>query len=150
MQEVFKWMLQNWAVTAFCLATVIQITPAIKWNPWTAIAKWFGGVIIKPAMEELAKMRGEIEHIKDEQRILRAERKADEKDRIRYEVLDFANSCRNGRRHTRDEFQHIVDMNDKYEKLLRETNDKNGVFVEEYRYIVELYHKCQIENDFLA
>lgn len=137
-------------MTAFCLATVIQITPAIKWNPWTAIAKWFGGVIINPAMDELAKMRGEIEHIKDEQRILRAERKADEKDRIRYEVLDFANSCRNGRRHTRDEFQHIVDMNDKYEKLLRETNDKNGVFVEEYRYIVELYHKCQIENDFLA
>lgn len=132
------------------MATVIQITPAIKWNPWTALAKWFGGVIIKPAMDELAKMRGEIEHIKDEQRILRAERKADEKDRIRYEVLDFANSCRNGRRHTRDEFQHIVDMNDKYEKLLRETNDKNGVFVEEYRYIVELYHKCQIENDFLA
>jgi aspartyl/asparaginyl-tRNA synthetase len=101
-------------------------------------------------MDELAKMRGEIEHIKDEQRILRAERKADEKDRIRYEVLDFANSCRNGRRHTRDEFQHIIDMNDKYEKLLRETNDKNGVFVEEYRYIVELYHKCQKENDFLS
>lgn len=101
-------------------------------------------------MDELAKMRGEIEQIKAEQRELRAERKADEKDRIRYEVLDFANSCRNGRRHTRDEFQHIIDMNDKYEKLLRETNDKNGVFVEEYRYIVELYHKCQIENDFLS
>ena len=95
-------------------------------------------------------MRGEIEQVKAEQRELRAERKADEKDRIRYEVLDFANSCRNGRRHTRDEFQHIIDMNDKYEKLLRETNDKNGVFAEEYRYIVELYHKCQIENDFLA
>lgn len=101
-------------------------------------------------MDELAKMRGEIEQVKAEQRELRAERKADEKDRIRYEVLDFANSCRNGRRHTRDEFQHIIDMNDKYEKLLRETNDKNGVFAEEYRYIVELYHKCQIENDFLA
>lgn len=95
-------------------------------------------------------MRGEIEQVKAEQRELRAERKADEKDRIRYEVLDFANSCRNGRRHTRDEFQHIIDMNDKYEKLLRETNDKNGVFAEEYRYIVELYHKCQIENDFLT
>lgn len=82
--------------------------------------------------------------------MIRAEQKADEKDRIRYEVLDFANSCRNGRRHTRDEFQHIIDLNDKYERLLHETNDANGVFSEEYKYIVDLYHKCQIENDFLA
>lgn len=94
-------------------------------------------------------MQGEIEEIKSEQRLLRAERKADEKDRIRYEILDFANSCRNGRRHTRDEFQHIIDLNDKYEKLLKETNDANGVFSEEYRYILEVYHRCLAENDFL-
>ena len=101
-------------------------------------------------MDELKRMRGEIEEIKREQSTLRAERKADEKDRIRYEVLDFANSCRNHRRHTKDEFQHIIDLHDKYERLLRETGDSNGVFSEEYNYIVNLYHKCQVENDFLA
>lgn len=131
------------------MATIIQITPAIKWNPFTALVKWLGKVIIQPAIDKLNKMQGEIEAIKEEQRILRAERKADEKDRIRYEVLDFANSCRNGRRHTKDEFQHIIDLNDKYERLLKETNDTNGVFAEEYRYILDLYHKCQVENDFL-
>ena len=52
---------------------------------------------------------------------MRLERMTDEKDRIRYEVLDFANSCRNGRRHTKDEFQHIIDLNDKYEVLLDKT-----------------------------
>ena len=75
---------------------------------------------------------------------------ADEKDRIRYEVLDFANSCRNGRRHTRDEFQHIVDLNDKYERLLETTGDHNGVFVEEYAYIKGLYRRCMEKNDFLV
>lgn len=94
-------------------------------------------------------MQDKIEQIEAEQKLLRAERKADEKDRIRYEVLGFANSCRNGTMHTRDEFQHIIDLNDKYERLLEETNDTNGVFSEEYRYILELYHKCQMENDFL-
>lgn len=77
-------------------------------------------------------------------------RTEDEKDRIRHEVLDFANTCRHGRKHTKDEFQHIVDLNDKYEKLLEKTGDRNGVFTEEYQYVVRLYHKCQEENDFLA
>ena len=149
MEDVFKWAQEHWGFCAFCIATIIQITPAIKWNPITSFVKWLGKVIIQPAMDKLAKMQNEIEDIKAEQKLLRAERKADEKDRIRYEVLDFANSCRNGRLHTRDEFQHIIDMHDKYERLLKETSDTNGVFTEEYKYILDLYHKCQVENDFL-
>ncbi len=74
---------------------------------------------------------------------------ANEKDRIRYEVLDFANSCRNKRRHTKDEFEHIIVLNEKYHRLLRKTNDENGVFNAEYNYVYELYQKCQRENDFL-
>ena len=150
MEDIFKWVQGHWGFCAFCIAAVIQITPAIKWNPITAFVKWLGKVIIQPAMDKLGKMQDEIEEIKSEQKLLRAERKADEKDRIRYEVLEFANSCRNNRRHTRDEFQHIIDMNDKYERLLKETNDTNGVFTEEYKYILNLYHKCQAENDFLT
>lgn len=97
---------------------------------------------MKPVEEKLDDMKKEITEIQSQQW-------SDEKDRIRFEVLDFANSCRNGRRHTRDEFQHIISLNDKYEKLLEKTSDKNGVFEEEYTYIVNLYHKCQVENDFL-
>ena len=150
MHDIVKFILDHWAMCAFGLSVIIQFTPAIKWNPFTAFFGWLGRVIVKPVTEQLTKLQAEIEEIKREQKEIRAEQKADEKDRIRYEVLDFANSCRNGRRHTRDEFQHIIDLNDKYEKLLRDTNDTNGVFTEEYRYIVNLYHKCQVENDFLV
>ena len=73
-----------------------------------------------------------------------------EKDRIRWEVLEFANSCRNGRKHTKDEFQHIITLNDKYKSLLAKTNDKNGVFDSEYEYIDKLYKERQEKNDFLA
>ena len=72
-----------------------------------------------------------------------------EKDRIRWQILDFANSCRNGRNHTKDEFQHIMVLNDKYKKLLKETNDINGVFDIEYKYISELFKTKLEENDFL-
>ena len=72
-----------------------------------------------------------------------------EKDRIRWEVLDFANSCRNGRRHTKDEFQHIITLDGKYKALLKKTGDTNGVFDAEYQFIRELYAERQRKNDFL-
>lgn len=73
-----------------------------------------------------------------------------EKDRIRYEILDFANSCHNGRNHTRDEFEHIIALNDKYKILLERTHDENGVFNIEYKYIDKLYGEKKENKSFLA
>lgn len=72
-----------------------------------------------------------------------------EKDRIRHEIFSFAESCRRGIHHTKGEFEHIIDLNEKYESLLEKTGDKNGVFTEEYHFILEIYHNCQHENHFL-
>lgn len=69
-----------------------------------------------------------------------------EKDRIRWEILDFANSCRNGRKHSKEEFNHVIELRVKYEKLLEKTGDENGVFEEDYRYIQTLY----ANGDFLC
>lgn len=72
-----------------------------------------------------------------------------EKDRIRWEILDFANSCRNGRNHTKDEFSHIMALNDKYKLLLEATKDANGVFEIEYDYISNLYKEKLNNGTFL-
>ena len=68
----------------------------------------------------------------------------DTKDNIRWTILDFANSCRNGRRHTRDEYEHMFRLADKYEKLLK-PDEKNSYFAAEYEYIKDKF----AENDFL-
>lgn len=133
---VGQWILNHWAFCAFVLACFIQITPIIKFNPFTAVFKWVGHAIT-----------GDIEKRLDE---IEKHQMEDEKDRIRYEVLDFANSCRNKRRHSKDEFLHIIEINDKYEVLLKKTKDTNGVFKAEFDYIMDLYRNCQKENDFLA
>ena len=70
-------------------------------------------------------------------------------DTIRWEVLNFATSCRNGVLHTKDDFEHVINQNDKYHKLLQKTGDTNGVFEEEYNYILRIYHDRQEKNDFL-
>ena len=108
----------------------------------TILFKWIGNIItsdLKLELKNVEKSLKEQQHTIDE----------NEKDRIRWEILDFASSCRNGEKHTQDEFQHIIALNDKYRTLLIKTNDLNGVFEAEYEYILRLYRKRQEANDFL-
>ena len=73
-----------------------------------------------------------------------------EKDRIRWEILAFANSCRNNKKHSKEEFVHVIELKEKYERLLEKTGDKNGVFEEDFKYIEKLYAERLEKNDFLA
>lgn len=132
MKAVFGWILAHWSFCAFVLAIFVQITPAIKWNPIT----WLGNLLFGGLRKEIQEIRRQMDE--------------NEKDRIRWEVLDFANSCRNKRKHSKDEFEHIVALNKKYNALLKNTNDENGVFEAEYEYIMELYRERLRKNDFLG
>ena len=141
MQQVVEWIGKNLWTIIIVVSIFIQITP-IKVNPWSALFKWIGKTITGNACSKIDGLIDKVEKIEKDV-------KTNEKDRIRWEILDFANSCRNDRKHTRDEFQHIVALNDKYKRLLSETNDTNGVFEVEYNYIQDLYAERLEKNDFL-
>lgn len=87
--------------------------------------------------------------IKDQIKELRHDVDENEMDAIRWEVLNFANSCRHGCRHSKDEFEHVIRQNAKYHQLLNRTNRENGVFDLEYKYIREIYERRLRDNDFL-
>ena len=131
MAHILDWAQAHWGVCTFVLAAFVQITPGIKFSPLT----WIGNLFLGSIRKDISGLQGQIDE--------------NEKDRIRWEVLDFANSCRNGRRHTKDEYQHIITLHDKYKRLLQKTNDTNGVFDEDYAYIKRLYAERQERNDFL-
>lgn len=141
MQKFLVFLADHWPEIALALSLVVQFTP-IKINPWTTLFKWVGRLINADIKEEIAELK---KALADQDKSI----DENEKDRIRYEVLEFANSCRHGRKHTKDEFQHIIVLNSKYHRLLEKTDDENGVFDEEYKYILELYEMCQRENKFL-
>lgn len=141
MQQFFTWLGGNWIPIGIALSLIVDISP-IKINPWKTAFKWIGQLITADVMKE-------IREIKETQKEQQATIDENEKDRIRYEVLDFANSCRRGVHHTKDEFEHIISLHSKYELLLQKTNDENGVFTEEYKYILEIYHECQREDKFV-
>lgn len=142
MQQFIDWCLDHWSVTVFVLALFVDFTPGIKLNPVKTVLRWIGKMINGELKKELESVKTSL---KDQQDSI----DENEKDRIRWEVLDFASSCRNGRKHTKDEFEHVIVLNGKYHRLLEKTDDTNGVFDAEYRYIYELYQRCQRENTFI-
>ena len=134
MQKFITWLGDYWLVAALLGAGLIEVTP-IKVNPLSLLLKWVGSRVNGEMLKRIDKLEANVD--------------TNEMDRIRWEVLDFANSCRNGRRHTQDEFEHIVTLVKKYEGLLEKLGKENGVFEMEYKYIVRLYEKCQQDNDFI-
>ena len=123
------------------LSVFIEITP-IKVNPVSKFLKWIG-----------SKTNGKIlERVEEQGKKLDAlDLKIDmnEVDHIRFEILNFANSCRNGCKHTKDEFDHIIELNEKYHKILDARKMTNGQIQLEYDYIIRLFKRCQEQNDFL-
>lgn len=140
-EQILDWLVHNFVQVLLIFSIFIQITP-IKWNPVSSFLKWVGKLLTSETAEKLENLTEDVEDIKHNI-------DANEKDRIRWEILDFANSCRNGQKHSHDEFAHITDLHDKYQTLLERTNDKNGVFDTEYQWIQTLYTERLEKNDFL-
>ena len=133
MQQFLTWLESYWWAALIGGSCLIEVVP-IKINPLSWLLKWIGTRVNGDIIKRLDKLERNVDQ--------------NEIDRIRYEVLDFANSCRNKRKHTQDEFEHIISLNTKYKTLLKKHDIQNGVFEAEYAYIMELYAGCQKKNNF--
>lgn len=148
-QQVGDWIVHNIVQLALILSIFIQIVP-IKINPWSSLFKWIGKLITQESDKKIEQLIDDTDKLRTKIEMVQTNLNENEKDRIRWEILDFANSCRNGKNHTKDEFEHIVTLNKKYKNLLTVTNDENGVFEVEYEYIKELYAEKLKANNFLG
>lgn len=131
----------NVTLLLVALSAFIEITP-IKFNPISTLFGWLGKKFNGAVLEKLSQQDEamvEIRDVVDDNEI----------DRIRWEILDFSNSCRQGKKHTLDEFVHIIELNEKYHQILKRRNLTNGRIDLEYNYIVSIYEECQKKNSFL-
>lgn len=131
---VMEWLGGNWGwlLAVFCI--FFEITP-IKINPITAFLRWIGKKLTGDIRKDIADLREDL----DKQRM----------SSIRSLVLDFSNSCLNGKKHTKEEFDHIIAENNTYEELVKQYNIKNEVYSEAYEYIKRIYRKRMDRRDFL-
>lgn len=136
------------ALLIFALASIIEITP-IKWDPLTSILSWFGNRLNKNIQKDV---KGLTESFNEQAKKVDAlDEKIDmnEIDHIRWEILNFANSCRHDQRHSKDEFEHIINLHQKYGEILESRHLKNGLISLEYEYIEDIYRRRLEKNDFL-
>lgn len=96
-------ILEQYGVIIGFLALIgIEISP-IKFNPFSLLGKICGKLLGINALET------KIDNIQKEVDI-------NERDRIRYEILQFSGSLRNGLERTQNDYDHIEEIYEKYQK----------------------------------
>ena len=134
LKELIDFISHNPWFTLFGTLTIIQVAP-IKIDPW----KWILGFIKKALVGELQEKLEALTKDVEQEKV----------DNKRWNILDFANSCRNGRMHTKEEWNHCLSQLKEYESYCEEKDIDNGVIEEDAKYLRELYHERCIKNDFL-
>ena len=130
LSELLNFFENNLGIIIFGSVTLVQIAP-IKLNPWTFIGNCINGDLKK----ELSELKRDFEQTKAQDK--------------RWHILSFANSCRNGKRHSKDEWEHLIAELKEYEEYTKRKQIPNGVFEEDAKYLRTLYQKISMENDFL-
>ena len=121
-------------VIIFGSLTLVEFIP-IKLNPLRWTGRKIGELLIGDLRKEFAEFKRDYE-----------ERNAKE---MRRHILDFANSCRNGVLHSREEWEHIIAELREYEEYTEKKKIPNGVIEEDAKYLRELYRERNMKNDFL-
>ena len=123
------------------IASLLQFSK-ININPWDKILGWIGDRINKKTNERIDELQKKLDkHI--------SESELKDVQDIRRDILDFANSCMYGRKHTKEQFDFVIKECDDYEDYIERKKIKNGVVTSAIKEIRRLYDKCVQENSFL-
>ena len=68
-------------------------------------------------------------------------------DDMRFEILDFASAISLGRNYSKEQFDHIIKIHNKYEKILEENKLENGQVTASMEVIMDVY-KEKLKNGF--
>lgn len=139
----------SWGGIAFLvIASLLQFSK-ININPWDKIFGWIGDRLNSKLLERLKGLETEMTKIKDSLNSHIRESEVKDLQDTRRDILEFANACMNGRRHTKEQFDFIIKECDDYESYIEKNDIKNGVVTSAIREIRRLNDKCIQENSFL-
>lgn len=130
------------------LASLIQITP-IKVNPWDKIFGWIGKKMNKDVSDQVKEVRSEVKQVREDLDTHIQDDKREKLEAQRRDILDFANACMNGRKHTQEQFTFVMKKCDEYEKYIEDNNLKNGEIYSAIEEIRRINTKCRQNNTFL-
>lgn len=129
---IADWLGENWGWIALA-GVFVDISP-IKFSPITGILRWIGHKLTGELRDQIAALRADVD--------------AQQKDQIRTTVLEFSNSLIYRTRHTKEEFDHVLDLDTKYHSLMK-PGEINSVYDSAIAYIRRVEAKCRDEGSYL-
>ena len=122
--------------------TLVQISP-LKINPWSYIAKVIGRAINGEILEEVNKLKKEIDG-------MRKENSEQNAVNCRARILRFGDECLHGVKHTKDHFDQTLRDITAYERYCASHKDfENDITELTSKRIKAIYSHCLDTNDFL-
>lgn len=140
-QEIIDSISMNQCFWLMIVLTLVEIAP-IKINPWGVLLKYIGKITNGELTDKFDTLQDDLKQFKREFEVKNANDK-------RWDILDFSNSCRNGRLHGKEEWEHVIEQLKEYETYVKEHHIDNGVIEEETKYLRELYQERLEKNDFI-
>ena len=126
---------------------LIQIAP-IKINPWSVIGQGIKRILL----EDITARMDDADHENEKTRFavmrLLSVVAHQQVQSWRNSILDFANSCKNGRRHSQEEFANFFRIHDDYANYMHSNHLENGQVDTSYKRVCDIYEKCLKEDDY--
>jgi len=135
--EYIKWGL--WIL--FGSGFIFEIAP-IKFRPISLILGWIGNKLNRDVKKDITELQKNIDCLKSDLQEHKIESQ-------RRDILDFADELIQGQKKTKENFNNIISLHDKYEKYINENGIENGQVDLAFLFISEKYKECQIDNGFL-
>lgn len=153
-------------ITYFVIGTItifsilVEKIGSLPFNPWSSLFNWIGKKLNKDTSERLDLIEEQqrsnnnslIELEKRvEQEFRERQKDADTKEakRLRLNIIQFADSCRVGEKHTQNHFENVFRDYTDYVDLCDKNDIPNHFIDTEYAYIREIYSECLKENKFI-
>lgn len=137
-----------WGVLILILSIGVEFTP-IKINPWSSLLSWIGSKLNSKLNAKLTEIDTKVDKLSNDLDKHIAESNSKELKDTRRDILEFCNSCMNGRKHTKEQFEFVIKQCDEYAKYIEENRIKNGVIDDAMKEIRRLNLKCIQENSYL-
>ena len=153
------------------ISIFVEKADSLPFKPWSHLLQWIGNALTRDIKEGLEQRLEQIEQRQkaNNDAIIELDKKVDKKfeevdnrfkekqkdddtkeaKRIRDRIMEFADSCRIGEKHTQKHFENIMQDYSDYEVLCSLYDIPNHFLDADYAYIEEVYQECLRENKFV-
>lgn len=151
---------KSMCIVLIIILTLIEVAP-IKLDPWSWLFGHIGKMMstaINAKVEDTVKVilaeqaedfKKDLKRVEDKLDKHVAEAEIEKLQKTRADILNFANSIMNKKKHTKEQFRFVIAQCDEYEDYIEKSGIKNGVADASIAEIRRIYERCIQENSFL-